>query len=176
MTERALLSRDFDASVVGADPVEVEVVTTSDERSAIAADLGLLDLPALKAVFSINRDAKGDVRIIGELEASVIQSCVVSLKPVVQNISEAFERRYAVAGGVGGPPTLDTDPAAEDPPERLIDRRLDLGAVVLEQLALAIDPYPRALDADLPGRASAGNDKAESPFAALKSLGHRQEG
>jgi hypothetical protein len=44
---------------------------------------------------------------------------------------------------------------------------------VAEQLALALDPYPRAPGAVLPEAAEAGTPgeaKAESPFAVLESL------
>ena len=42
-------------------------------------------------------------------------------------------------------------------------------AVVEEELALSIDPYPRAPDAELPADAI-NPDDSDSPFAALSAL------
>jgi hypothetical protein len=55
----------------------------------------------------------------------------------------------------------------EDPPEPLPDGFIDLGALAVEFLALALDPFPRK-----PGAAfdSADSDETPSPFAALAAL------
>ena len=149
---------------------------TAQERLAIAEDLGLVELPALEADLVADRYENGRVQLTGNLRATVVQSCVVSLKPVVQAIDERFERRFAPANLASDAAAVDINPDTEDPPDSFGEEGIDLGAVVLEQLILAIDPYPRADDAELPAEASAGSEKAESPFAVLKTLGHRQPG
>jgi hypothetical protein len=58
----------------------------------------------------------------------------------------------------------------------------DLGEAVAEQLALALDPYPRAPGAELPAEAAeAGSEEGEAtapgpaaPFAALAGLRRRE--
>jgi hypothetical protein len=56
----------------------------------------------------------------------------------------------------------------DDPDEiESADGIADLGEAVAEQLALALDPYPRAPDAELPPEA---NDEAAGAFAALAAL------
>jgi hypothetical protein len=61
------------------------------------------------------------------------------------------------------------EPEEEEPPEPVGPRGIDLGEAVAQQLALALDPYPRAPGAALPEdlRAETG---AESPFAVLERL------
>ncbi len=65
------------------------------------------------------------------------------------------------------------EPEAEEPPEPVGPHGIDLGEAVAQQLAIALDPYPRAPEAALPEepRAGAGGARAaEGPFAALESL------
>ena len=55
----------------------------------------------------------------------------------------------------------------EDPPDPIVDGKVDLGALAAEFLALALDPYPRK-----PGAEFAAPEVAEpdSPFAELARL------
>ena len=59
----------------------------------------------------------------------------------------------------------------KDPPEPLIDGRLDLGAVATEFLLLGIDPYPRKAGAQFGALKS--DDDIARPFAALEALKKR---
>jgi uncharacterized metal-binding protein YceD (DUF177 family) len=176
VTAAAILACRFDPASVGTGASEIAIRTTAEERLAIAKDLGLMELQALEADLAANRDDEGRIQVTGNLRATVVQSCVVSLKPVVQAIDERFERHFAPTDHAAAGSSVDIDPDTEDPPDGFGEEGIDLGAVVVEQLILAIDPYPRAEDAELPAQASGGSEKAESPFAVLKTLGHRQPG
>ncbi len=59
------------------------------------------------------------------------------------------------------------DPDAEDPPELIEGDEIDVGALVIEQLALEIDPFPRKPGAVFdPGP----EESPPSPFAVLKDF------
>jgi uncharacterized metal-binding protein YceD (DUF177 family) len=59
----------------------------------------------------------------------------------------------------------------DEPPEVFTGKSFDLGPVVTEHFALAIDPYPRAPGAELPTDPDAGAaNQSESPFAVLAKL------
>jgi len=59
----------------------------------------------------------------------------------------------------------------EEPPEMLVDGKIDLGAIATEFLLLGIDPYPRKAGAEF---ATVKVDDAGSrPFAALEALKKR---
>ena len=68
----------------------------------------------------------------------------------------------------------------EDPPEEMVDGKIDLGALVTEFFALGIDPYPRKPGADLAAIAShipnleldgpTGIEEKISPFSSLSKL------
>jgi len=55
-----------------------------------------------------------------------------------------------------------------DPPDEIVNGRIDLGALTAEFLALGLDPYPRK-----PGVSfdeTAASDRSDSPFAGLERL------
>ena len=66
-------------------------------------------------------------------------------------------------------PTDVTDPESVDE-IAFVDGTLDLGEAAAEQLALALDPYPRAPDAVMP---DISDEQAAHPFAALERLRRR---
>ena len=134
MTTSAIFTRRFDPASAGTGESEIAIRTTAEERSAIAEDLGLVELRALEADLVVDRDEKGRVQVTGDLRATVVQSCVVSLKPVVQTIDDRFERRFAPTHLVAAGSSVDIDPDIEDPPDSFGEEGIDLGAVVLEQL------------------------------------------
>ena len=78
---------------------------------------------------------------------ALMQTCVVSLDDFVSDVEE----RFAVRCVPEGEETDDADPEALDE-ITYADGYLDLGEAAAEQLALALDPYPRA-----PGRGVAGH-------------------
>lgn len=145
----------------------VEVVANEPERRAVAARLGLPAVPALRCRFALRRGADGCVHAAGRLEARVEQVCVVSLEPFEHAVQEAFRACFVPAGSERD----DIDPAAEDELP-YADGVLDLGEAAVEQLALALDPFPRRPGVVLnePGEVARDN-----PFAALARLRPAEE-
>ena len=62
----------------------------------------------------------------------------------------------------------------EPDPEPIVAGQIDVGRVVFECLAAAIDPFPRkpdaALDRSTSAAADGGAGKPESPFAVLANV------
>lgn len=139
----------------------------AETRSAIAAELDLLDLPRLAFQGNIRAEGGEAWALSGRLTARVVQPCVVTLKPVRTDLSEEVERHYT--------PHLHA-PEGEEvemPDETLepLGQFIDLSAVMIEELALALPEYPRAPDASLGGGA-AEDDSPDTrrPFAGLDKL------
>ena len=160
--------------------VAVRLVAEPAERRALARRFGLLELAALEASGRLERDpASGEIRFCGTLEAALEQACVVTLEPVPAQIRQPVERRYLrSAGEVPSPQvwSLDDDPD-EAEVELVSGRTIDLGEALAEELALALDPYPRAAEADAlaaedlgPYISFGGAEPAEQPFAVLRQL------
>lgn len=169
-------SRPFTLETLGADEVVERIEASGAERSAVARRLSLVSLDRLAAVLRVGRsEGQGEVSVAGHFEAEVTQTCVISLQPLDRRLSEDFQTLYSQTpadGGETGP--VDVDATADDPPETLGPDGLDLGEVVVQQLAIALDPYPRCDDATLDTLEWVGEDNDEaarpSPFEGLKSL------
>jgi uncharacterized metal-binding protein YceD (DUF177 family) len=156
-------------------PHERELVANEAELAALTRRLGLLSLDRLQARLSWWRRENGVVCLEGEFEAALSQRCVATLEPVATTVADRFVRRFmrGAPAAVAGEVVVDAE--AEDPPEPLGDGLIDVGEIVAEELAMAIDPYPRAPDGELPGQAggeaTAGQAAAAAnPFRVLAGL------
>ncbi len=162
-----------------------EISATSHERAALARRFGLLGFDLLRATAKIEpvdgADGKrgaGLLRLGGHLSAEVSQACVITLEPVASRVESAFTLLYSLEPGpapapVGVAAEVVVDPEAEDPPEPLGPGGLDLGEAVAQQLALALNPYPRAPGAALSGAPEAPAAAETGPpggFAVLETL------
>jgi uncharacterized metal-binding protein YceD (DUF177 family) len=142
--------------------VEVVVEAGETERTALAARMRLPAIPALRARFALTLDDGGVVAATGRLEASVVQTCVVSLDDFDADLMEDFAVRFVPEGTESDDPdpeSVDEIPYGGD--------TIDLGEATAEQLALALDPYPRRPDATLP-EAEAATDPRLAALAAWR--------
>ncbi|HEY8268013.1 MAG TPA: DUF177 domain-containing protein [Xanthobacteraceae bacterium] len=154
------------------DGIELTLAPNKEVRAELARQAGVLAVPELVAKLKVSPDGHGGAEVEGRLEAAVRQTCIVSLDPFDNKVSEPIEIRFAPASAArpaGG--TIDV--GLENPPDPLVDGAIDLAAVVAEYLTLAIDPYPRKPGAVFKPPKQA-RDKGESPFAALKKLKPRR--
>jgi hypothetical protein len=112
--------------------------------------------------------------VLGEVRATVGQTCVVTLEPLTTEVSAPIDLAFVAAPAPDDADAADTiDPESTDDPEFMVEGLADLGAVATEFLLLAIDPYPRK-----PGAVFAPpntDDHATHPFAALAALKKRQD-
>ena len=158
---------DMPLHELGGQTVERRIVAEGPALGRIARAVGLDALKALEANLQISPWLDG-AQIHGRWRAEVVQTCGVTLEPFESRLAGEFTARAAPgdspALGGAGPHELDLDPDAEDPPDEIEDGRLPLGAYVVEDLSLAIDPFPRK-----PGVAFEAPPQADepSPFAAL---------
>lgn len=172
------------------EPVKIEAA--SDELAAVAREDGLVAVGALAAEFKIARQGK-EIRVTGEVRAHVTQECVVTLEPFDSDIVEPVDVRFAFAPAPAapepkagermsrrrsaqaqerrGPPPAPEFPEHEqdDPPDPIVDGKIDLGALAAEFMALGLDPYPRKPGAEFQ-EIHADESASESPFAGLARL------
>ncbi len=148
---------------------------TDGQRAAIALRLRIPAVVALAVRWTLRAVAGGVIEADGVLEATVVQDCVVTLEPFEARVAEQFRVLFIPAGL----PDADRFDADDDPdaPDTIPFEggAVDLGEASVEQLALALDPFPRkpgaafAEDARAPvGPVAAdGGQVPASPFAAL---------
>jgi uncharacterized protein DUF177 involved in 23S rRNA accumulation len=153
----------------------IDLVADDSTRAAVAHAIGLRALPRLAASFDVTRHGREGLHVVGQVSATVGQTCVVTLEPIDNEIEEAVDLTFAPAAAAPDESGTRTRMAAEDTPEPLLGGVVDLGVVATEFLALGIDPYPRKSGAEFAAPA-AGDGDAALPFAALAALKKGQGG
>lgn len=156
----------------------VVMAPNSAQCTAIAAALGVSAVRKLRFTVELTPQRGADWRLTGKLGATVEQPCRVSFAPVNTRIDVDVARHY-VANWQDV-----TEAEAEMPEDDTVEplpAMIDLGAVMEEELALAVPVYPRAEgveDVDLsaaPPDAAPLDDDAVKPFAGLAALKAQME-
>lgn len=179
LTPAAPLSRVVMVDRLRADIVTEMTVTADErERGALAATDGLEQVNRLEGRFRIARHGAA-IHVTGEVQAEVVQTCVVSLEPFPALVREPVDVRFA--------PDVEVDELeaasarrmrdgveeftdAADIPDPIIDGRIDLGVLTAEFLILGLDPHPRKPGAVFAAGESGADAAANvSPFAALRA-------
>ena len=152
---------------------DVSLTVDKDERARVAAALGIVSLDRLLIKLHAVR-FRGGIRVTGRLDAIVVQESVVTFEPVTQEIGEPIDRVFLPGADkdYAGPANAEVfvDLEGEDIPDHFDGNEADLTELIVETLALAIDPYPRAPGENLGELGSDGLEEELHPFASLKKL------
>lgn len=179
MTE-AEFSRALRADEVPADGAERKIAATEAECAALAARLGLLRLRRVESLLRLSR-TNAELHVGGILAADITQSCVVTLEPLEASLSVPISRTYRDAPPGLAPEEVERSAEDEDEPtaefgdgedwDWMFEGRVDLGEIVAEELALALDPYPRAAGVSLDDVLQDAPEEPDAhPFAELQRL------
>jgi uncharacterized metal-binding protein YceD (DUF177 family) len=171
--EAPLLDASTRLDQIPADGRDIDVRSTAEQREAIAQRLAIGAVDALTADLHLER-FRGGLRLRGEIDAVVEQACVVSGVPVTQRIKEDVDRIFLpVSERPADKPAgseVFVDLETDDLPDYFEGHEIDLADAIIETVALALDPYPRAPGATLADAGLKEEDPIESPFAALRRL------
>jgi uncharacterized metal-binding protein YceD (DUF177 family) len=149
---------------------DYELVPDAAVRKELAERAGVVAVPKLIATLQVLPQSKAGAAVEGRLQATVTQTCVVTLEPFDNYIDEAISLAFEPEDAIAARGPMTEEIAGEDPPEPIVAGAIDLAAVVAEFLTLSIDPYPRKPGAVFQeGTADDGTESA-SPFAALAKL------
>lgn len=167
-------SRPVRVDTIGNEPREVEIEANAVERAALARRFGIDSLDALSAEASLMLQA-GDVHATGTLSAKLVQLCAATNVelPAMLDVPFSIIFRTDLPNDV---PDAGLELSEEELDVVFYDGgAIDLGEAVAETLALAIDPYARAPDADAVLREAGvlSEDEAAragSAFAGLAAL------
>ena len=136
----------------------------------IAIDLGIPSIARLDAHFTVTPSRSGVFSVTGVVSADLEQLCVVSLEPFQMAVSETVDLRYQDEAKLAAPGKKEVERTLdeEDPPEPIIGGIIDLGALAVEFVALALDAFPRKPGVAFASDAEGG--KSDNPFAVLAKL------
>jgi uncharacterized metal-binding protein YceD (DUF177 family) len=166
------------ADLTNRNATDFDLVPTAPERQAVAEALGISGVKKLRFSGHLEPAGRNDWALSATLGATVVQPCVATLAPVTTRIDEAITRNY-----VADLPEIDAAETEmpEDDTIEALPASLDLAAVMIEALALALPLYPRSPDAD-PGDAVFAQpgvrpmtDEDAKPFAGLGALREQLE-
>lgn len=147
-----------------------DVTATAEECAALAKRFDLRVLSDFDAKLSIQRLSEGKMlRITGEIEAEVIQACVVSLRDVPAHVHATFDAYFSEDGkSMEDDIAIDSDEEMEDV---IQNGMLDLGELAAQYLSLELNPYPRAPGVSLAAQvAENGAASTHKPFQVLQGI------
>ena len=169
---RPEFSRPLAVERIGPTGTEMTIDADAEECEALARRFAIPAIHALSASFVATPWRRGGVALRGEISAEVEQLSVVSLEPIKSRIAERVVRYFQAELAPGHNRAVLGVESLEDEPEVISGGAIDLGEIAAEELALALDPYPRR-----PGevfREETGQGSGErppnSPFAVLSRL------
>jgi len=147
---------------IGLSGVDVFIEANAAECAAIAERMRLPAVFSFTCRFHLELAEDDVVMAHGHLVAKVVQTCVVSLEDFAATVEEHFALRCVPAG-------QECDGMDLEAPDEITyeDGRLDLGEAAVQQLGLALDPYPRAPGASMP---SIEPDSEQTPIVQLSAL------
>lgn len=156
-------------------PTSFTLNVEAARRKAIAAELELTKLSELTFSGRITAEGRDDWRLSAQLKARAVQPCVVTLAPVASDIETEVSRHYTqhVPAPAGDEVEMGDDETVP------LGAFIDIEALMIEELILALPDYPRAPGAGFGAAAAEDASPVETrrPFAGLgKLLGNGESG
>ncbi|MET0240495.1 MAG: YceD family protein [Sphingobium sp.] len=150
-------SRPVAIDRIGGDTRPQSIAADEAERLALARRFRLRAIDRLEASYTLMPDAEAWLAT-GTLSASVVQACAATGQDVPESVETPFSIRFVAEAAVS---EEEVELSEDDCDVMTVeDGRIDMGEAAAQTLALNLDPYPRAPDAD----------------AFLKEMGVKQEG
>ncbi|MET3925766.1 DUF177 domain-containing protein [Devosia sp. 2618] len=151
---------------------DLKVSLDEPTRAALAESLKLIAIDSFEANLTV-APFRGGIRALGRLKSHIVQPSVVSFEPVGQHIDEAVDRVFlpesqANKSAPGAEVFVDLED--DDFPDHIDGPEVDLSTLLIETLALAIDPYPRREGESLESLGVDLGNSDTGPFSALGKL------
>jgi uncharacterized metal-binding protein YceD (DUF177 family) len=171
--DTAPFNHPFDLSALTERAEEESFSIPEGARAAVAAWLEIDGLDALDAHLRLWRLSANEYAVEGRFRADIRQTCIVTLVPLMAHIEGDIARRYRTLP-MNKPRRAPAEPgreaAMDDETDSIKGHMLDLAMPVLEELSLAINPYPRAPGAEFGALPDPEEEREENPFAVLEKL------
>jgi len=161
--------RPLRLDMLGEAPHAVTLHADAEERAALARRFAIQAIDRLDVTAQVRREG-ATAFAEGRVTADVVQNCAVTGVPLPTTVEEPFQLRFVAE--TAGDPAEEIELSAEDCDTlTYAGGAIDLGEAAAETLLLALDPFPRAPDADVALKeAGVVGEEAVGPFAALKAL------
>ncbi|MDD8022737.1 MAG: DUF177 domain-containing protein [Paracoccaceae bacterium] len=161
------------ADLASRKPNRFDITPDSATCAMIADWAGISMLRRLRLKGTLTPQGRSDWLLEAEFNARVVQPCAITLAPVTTDLRESVVRRYLAQMPA---PSGEEAEMPEDDTTEALGSVIDLAAVALEALELALPMFPRAAGAALEQTLAAESgvtplrDADTRPFAGLKTL------
>ncbi|MBZ8132504.1 DUF177 domain-containing protein [Afifella sp. IM 167] len=163
---------------------ELHAEASPPELLKIADQLGVPSVESLAAELFIKPMAGDNYRLAGRITGEATRSCVVTLAPVAETIDEEIavtlrpgrpdeKSGRAEPGERASRRAVEISVDSEEDAEPYFGNEVDIGDLLVQYVALGLDPYPRAEGAAF-GERIEDTSERQSPFAALEALKGRR--
>lgn len=155
-------------------PVRIEA--DAAQRKALAVVHDLLAVEHFRADLDIIGWRRDGVKVTGRVRADIVQSCVVTLEPVVGVIDEDISALFLPEGSRLAVPKRNSEgeiilePEGDDGPELFSGDTIDVGQLAEEFFAMGIDPYPRKTGVQIDAPPAQDEEKRGPLFEKLQAL------
>ena len=133
------------------------------ECQLLAARFHFIDVKALSAEVSVNKSARNCWDVTGQLRGHVVQACGVTGVPLRETVDFLIEERYVRISN-----SFKEVEVLIDETEPLENGAINIGEMLAQSLAVAVTPWPRAVEA--PETFAIGEESLDHPFAGLAAL------
>ena len=169
----AILDWKHDTRAIPGAGLSTTREATAVERAAVAAAMDLVGCARLVARYEITPAAADRFVLTGAVDVAVTQTCVVTLEEIERRYSAPLDVEFWPAEILADEADGDIDPLGADR-EPIEDGRIDVGRIVYEELASAIDPFPRRDGAAVDWEDKEGAARTH-PFAQLARLKRNED-
>jgi len=176
------MPRPVDVSDLPSQGQNISVEATAAECAALSRRFGLEALQDFSARLRVERGRTRDgvraVRVHGAFSAEVKQICVLTLESFSVQVADQLDIYFVPPSELEEGESDLIDGSSEEILEPLAEPEIDLGELVAQHLALALDPHPRRPGAIVEAGVAAANtanaaEETDNPFAILGQLKHK---
>ena len=146
---------------------EVRLTASDEERKRLAERFSVIEIPFFAATVRLEHADAGKVRAKGDFQATVVQTCGVTLDAFQQEVREEFDLLFKETASDGrGQKECVVD--MDDECEPMENGVIELGETIAQLLSLSLDAFPKRKDAVFCFKEA--DDEKKSPFAVLETL------
>ncbi len=122
---------------------KVNFFADEKQKKMISQLLEIEDISKLTASFNINRKNPFEAKLSGNIHAKITQLCVLSLEPIYTTLNFSFIRQFVkeltlpISDKEEEWENIETDQDIWD------GKNIDLATIIIEELMININPYPR---------------------------------
>lgn len=156
--------------------LSITIEADAEQRAALAKDHELQAVDSFVAKLEVSAWKKGGIKVVGTVDALIVQSCVVTLEPITAKISEDVSGMFLPEGSKLAVPARNAegeillDAEGDDAPELFSGDIVDVGKLAEEFFAMGIDPYPRKSGADVKSVLGEDEEPRGPLYEKLKQL------